>query len=134
MFLFILYFWFQFPTLHVNATHVTTHKGQLLVAIYNSEDTFLDISKAVRLQTLPINDQSNYKISFEGLPKGEYAVSMAHDVNGNGKLDLNVFGIPSEPYGFSNNIRPKYRAAKWGEAKFNLGEKGSNLEIKLENW
>jgi uncharacterized protein (DUF2141 family) len=134
MFLFILFFWLQPPTLHINATHVTTHKGQLLVAIYDSEGSFLDISKAVRLQKLAINDQSSYQISFDGLPKGEYAVSLAHDENGNGKLDVNVFGIPSEPYGFSKNVRPKYRAAKWEEAKFTLGDKGEKVEIKLEHW
>jgi uncharacterized protein (DUF2141 family) len=134
MFLFAFCFYFLPPNLQITATNISTPKGQLLVAIYDAEASFLDITKAVRLQTIAINEQNNYYLNFEGLPKGEYAVSIAHDVNGNGKLDLNMFGIPTEPYGFSKNVRPKYRAAKWNEAKFTLGEKGKNLEIKLDNW
>jgi uncharacterized protein (DUF2141 family) len=134
MLLFILLFFMNHPTLHINATHLTTSKGQLLVAIYDSEDAFLDISKAVRIQAFSIENKDNFKINFDNLPAGEYAVTLAHDLNGNGKLDVNMMGIPSEPYGFSNNVRPKFRAAKWSEAKFKFGEKGEKVDIKLDTW
>lgn len=41
-------------------------------------------------------------IRFPGLPTGEYAVQLYHDENGNGKVDMNVVGVPQEGYGFSN--------------------------------
>ena len=41
-------------------------------------------------------------IRFPSLPTGEYAVQLYHDENGNGKVDMNVVGIPQEGYGFSN--------------------------------
>ncbi|MCR6629512.1 MAG: DUF2141 domain-containing protein [Magnetospirillum sp.] len=36
-----------------------------------------------------------------GLPPGRYAVAAFQDVNGNGRLDTNLFGQPVEPHGFS---------------------------------
>ena len=35
---------------------------------------------------------------------GSYAVAVFHDTNGNGKLDRSFIGLPSEPYGFSNDV------------------------------
>ena len=37
------------------------------------------------------------------LPPGRYAVNAFHDENGNGELDANLLGIPSEGYGFAND-------------------------------
>jgi uncharacterized protein (DUF2141 family) len=67
------------------------------------------------------------------LPAGNYAVSAYQDLNGNGKLDKNLVGIPSEPYGFSNNARPKFRAPNWDETRFEL-RADTQIEIKLEKW
>lgn len=41
-------------------------------------------------------------IRFPSLPVGDYAVQLYHDENGNGKVDMNVVGVPQEGYGFSN--------------------------------
>jgi uncharacterized protein (DUF2141 family) len=56
------------------------------------------------------------------LPKGEYAVSIYHDLNRNDKLDKNIFGAPTEPYGFSRNFTPLVRAPKFDEVKINLAQ------------
>lgn len=37
------------------------------------------------------------------VPEGTAAIRLHHDENGNGELDRNLLGIPSEGYGFSNN-------------------------------
>lgn len=41
---------------------------------------------------------------FEPLTPGRYAIAVYHDVNGNGELDKMAFGVPTEPYGFSNDV------------------------------
>lgn len=68
---------------------------------------------------------------FENVPYGEYAVKMFHDENGNGDLDTNFIGIPSEAYGFSNNARalglPAYERVKF---PLNSAEVTLNIEIK----
>lgn len=41
-------------------------------------------------------------IEFPGLTPGDYAVQLYHDENANGKVDMNMVGIPLEGFGFSN--------------------------------
>ena len=41
-------------------------------------------------------------IALGDLAPGRYALFAMHDANGNGDLDRNLFGIPTEGYGFSN--------------------------------
>ena len=52
------------------------------------------------------------------LQPGEYAVSLIHDANGNHKLDKNLFGMPTEGFGFSRNpaiafSQPSYAATRF---------------------
>lgn len=65
------------------------------------------------------------------LPPGEYALSTYHDVNGNNKLDRHFYGKPKEPYGFSNNVKPKFGPPKYDKCKFSLGESSKSLSITL---
>ena len=39
------------------------------------------------------------------VPPGGYGVTVIHDRNANGKLDSNIVGIPTEPYGASRDAR-----------------------------
>ena len=39
------------------------------------------------------------------VPPGRYGVSVMHDRNANGKLDSNIVGIPTQPYGASGDAR-----------------------------
>jgi len=56
-----------------------------------------------------IQDMSEIKdkkcsYSIKNLKAGKYAVRYFHDENINGNLDTNLVGIPTEGYGFSNNV------------------------------
>ena len=62
---------------------------------------------------------------------GEYAVAVYHDENGNGKMDTRIFGIPKEPYGFSNNFKPLISAPKFSDCRFSVGNAGKVISIKL---
>jgi uncharacterized protein (DUF2141 family) len=55
---------------------------------------------------------------FEGLPAGTYAVKAFHDVDGNGRMNVNPFGVPTEPIAFSNNARGSMGPAPWERASF----------------
>jgi uncharacterized protein (DUF2141 family) len=44
-------------------------------------------------------------ISLGEFAPGRYALFGMHDANGNGDLDLNLLGIPTESYGFSNDAK-----------------------------
>jgi len=59
-------------------------------------------------------------LNFADLPAGEYGIKLFHDVNGNGEMDTNPFGIPTEPYAFSNSAVGMMGPAKWDDAKFTV--------------
>ena len=46
--------------------------------------------------------------------------SVTHWFDGDGEMDLNPFGIPTEPYAFSNNAIGNMGPARWGQARFTV--------------
>ena len=54
------------------------------------------------------------------LPPGQYAVNAFHDENGNGELDTNLFGIPTEGYGFANDPRTTFGPPDFEDAAVNV--------------
>jgi uncharacterized protein (DUF2141 family) len=54
------------------------------------------------------------------VPAGDYAVKSFHDVNGDGRMNTNPFGMPTEPYAFSNNARGNMGPATWAQAHFTV--------------
>jgi uncharacterized protein (DUF2141 family) len=69
-------------------------------------------------------------------PQTRWAVSAHHDENGNDKLDKNAFGIPTEPYGFSNNPKRGFGPPKFDEVSFSVdGDESKTtkrIEIKIQ--
>ena len=57
---------------------------------------------------------------YEGLPAGSYGISVIQDENANGTLDANVFGVPTEGYGVSNNVIPATEAPRWSDSVVTL--------------
>jgi uncharacterized protein (DUF2141 family) len=70
-------------------------------------------------------------ITFHGLKPGSYAIRAFHDLNGDGKLNTNPFGIPTEPYAFSNNARGAMGPPGWDAAAFEVkaGENRQTIDI-----
>ncbi|MFN0035898.1 MAG: DUF2141 domain-containing protein [Saprospiraceae bacterium] len=120
--------------LNIEFSNIRHAKGSLYVAVYDRADAFLKVEKVRAQKIVPVIQTGSLKISLGNLPPGWYAVSSFHDVNGNGKLDTNLLGIPNEPYAFSNNARPRFRAPKWAEAVFELKEPGGAIAVRLEKW
>lgn len=135
MLLFLLFFpTFIEPELQVTFSNLRDAKGNLYVAVYDQESAFLKTDRLRCKKIVPVQQTGTLKINLGNLPPGRYALSCFHDLNGNGRLDTNWLGIPSEPYGFSNNARPQFRAPKWGEAAFDLNGAGGTISVKLEKW
>ena len=68
---------------------------------------------------------------LEGLAPGEYAVKLYHDVNGDGEMNTNPFGMPIEPFAFSNDAKGRFGPAKWDAAKFTVGSEAVTHTITM---
>ncbi|MGB1042015.1 MAG: DUF2141 domain-containing protein [Tenacibaculum sp.] len=101
-------------SLTVEVKGIENNKGKIYIAIYDSEENFLKKAKGV---IADIKDKKATGV-FKELKKGTYAVSLFHDENDNKKMDTKIFGIPKEPYGFSNDATGFMGPPKFEDAKF----------------
>lgn len=118
-------------SLTVNISNITTKKGQIEIGLFNKEKNFL--KNGAQFLKRKINVKGNkLNYTFENLPKGNYAIAVFHDENGNNKCDTNLIGIPLEGYGFSNNFKPKVSAPKFEQTKVYV-DRPLSIDIKLIN-
>ena len=111
----------------VNITGLDSDKGTLMIAIYDSEGTWLSQKKYSQTSEI-VNGVAS--VVFENVPIGTYGISTYHDENDNLKLDTNLFGIPSEPYASSRGAKGRFGPPKWSDAKFDISDTSHAEEIK----
>ncbi|MEM6376756.1 MAG: DUF2141 domain-containing protein [Bacteroidota bacterium] len=117
--------------LTVSIKNFKNTKGQIGILIFNQETGFpSQQDKAMKDILLPITGKT-MEHTFKDLPYGKYAVTVMHDENKNRVLDKNLFGIPKEGYGTSNNVIPKMAPPKFGKAAFQFQKNGQSIQINL---
>lgn len=115
-------------TLTVNVEGVPSTDGKLKISVFNSEVTYLE--KAFIVETIDLSTDKNRSFKITGLEPGDYAVSIIHDENNNGELDMGMMG-PTEAYGFSNNARNMYGPADYSDSVMKIEEdKVVTIQIK----
>lgn len=119
-------------SIQIQVTDVSSQKGEIFAALYSSENGFpSDASKSIKTAKIVPSD-GKASLNFTQIPEGKYAVAIFQDINGDGKLNTNIFGIPKEGYGFSNNVRNLLRAPTFEEASFRVGKSDIHLTIKIQ--
>ena len=114
--------------LKIAVTGVASADGQIMVALYNSAESYQ--KTPFRSITVPAV-AGNVQVEIKDLPPGDYAYALYHDANGNGKLDTNLLGIPSEDYAFSNNAMGKFGPPNFAAARFQLPAAGAATSVTL---
>jgi uncharacterized protein (DUF2141 family) len=104
-------------------------KGAVLAALYSNADDYA-ADKNARFGRVDVTG-AQAVISFADVPEGEYAIKMFHDVNGDGKMNANPFGMPTEPFAFSNNAVGNMGPAKWDAAHFAVTAPVTTQTIKF---
>jgi uncharacterized protein (DUF2141 family) len=103
-------------------------QGSVLIAVYNSEESFMKKHIASKKVTVTGKEVS---LVFEDIAPGSYAITTFHDENDNDKLDTNFLGIPNEPYGFSNDARGSFGPPSYEKAKVKVNA-NKKLVINLK--
>ena len=121
------------PSMILQFNELESQRGQICVAVYKCEQTFMQPDAHIRAEIYTL-DEFNGTIKLQNLPYGQYAIAVFQDLNGNEKLDTNVFGVPKEPYGFSNNLRVKWRKPRFDEAQVRFAKDGQVVPVQLLTW
>lgn len=115
--------------LTVTVESIKEPKGALMIALFDNEEGY-GKDAALRADMVPVA-ADKVTASFDGLKPGKYAIKMFHDVDGDGKMGTNPFGMPLEPFAFSNNAPARFGPATWADASFEVGASGAVQTIKL---
>ncbi len=118
----------QAGDLQVEVQGLNEIKGDVMVAVFNQKGQWL--KQALHSKKVGAS-QLSLTVQFENLPDGDYAVSVFHDLNSNGRLDSNVIGIPTEPYGFSNDAAGNFGPPSFDAAKVTLTQDKKVISVRL---
>jgi uncharacterized protein (DUF2141 family) len=122
------------PNLRVVATNVRSDDGKIVVWVYGSPESWLKDDGVRTQKSVPVQgNRSGDSVTVELLlPPGEYALSVFHDLEGDGRLERNFIGLPKEPAGLSNNVRPRFGPPRFDKAKFTVGADLVEQRIRLQ--
>lgn len=107
----------QQNNLVVVVKNINEAKGNISVALFNNEK---DFTEKMLIGKRTLSKLGEVQVVFENIVPGVYAISVMHDVNENGKIDSNAFGIPKEGFGFSNDAMGMFGPPSFEKAKFSF--------------
>lgn len=115
--------------LTLNFAGVSKPGGVIMAGVFDSPESF-DRDKPVQGVRIPINGPRASQ-TITGLKPGRYAIKAFHDVNGDGRMNTNPFGLPTEPYAASNNAPSRMGPPVWADAVIDLtaGENAHTITI-----
>jgi uncharacterized protein (DUF2141 family) len=115
-------------TLTVRVTGIRNANGKIRLGLYRDSNFVEGREIEIDAKTLTA------ATVFTNLPRGVYAVNLFHDENMNDKMDTNLFGMPVEGYGFSNNPAKRMGKPGFDETNFHLNQSIAAIEITMIYW
>jgi uncharacterized protein (DUF2141 family) len=111
----------------VSVTNIRAQQGFIMVALYDEANWG---RTAVTRARVPVTGDV-VAFTLTAPAPGRYAIRMFQDVNGDGAMDTNVIGIPTEPIGFSNNAPLQFGPPAFDVAAFEVAASGAAQSIAL---
>jgi uncharacterized protein (DUF2141 family) len=109
---------------------LTEPPGQVGCSLFASAGGFPVETGSARV-TWVTADAKGATCRFTDVKEGNDALSIVHDLNGNKRVDTNVLGMPTEPWGVSNNVRHSLRAPRFQESSFKVAADASEVVIDI---
>ncbi|MBZ9788173.1 DUF2141 domain-containing protein [Psychroflexus sp. CAK57W] len=120
-------------SISVKIQNIFNSTGVIACAIFESgegyPDKFMKSGSKIMITQITGKDAS---FEFSDIKPGTYAIAVIHDENMNGELDSNLFGIPTEGYGFSSGAEVNMSAPSFSEAEFLYDGGDLQLSIALD--
>lgn len=103
--------------LDVSLLKLRSLKGDVHLCLTRSPAHFPDCTDDPRAMKRSAPAARLGELDFSGLPSGDYALSVVHDENGNGRLDT-LLKMPREGFGFSRNPPIRFGPPTFAQARF----------------
>lgn len=108
----------------IEVHNVRPQQGHLMVAAYDQAERFG--REALASLRVPAGDAVT-TLRLCGLAGSEVALTLFQDLDGDGRMGRNAFGMPTEPWGASGS--PGMMGPKWESTRVPLG--GGVIVVKL---
>ena len=90
--------------LKVIINDLKSNKGVVQIGLFNSKEGYNGKKKKFKGAIIKIENKKATWV-VRNIPFGYYAIKTFHDEDNDNKIDTNFIGIPTESYGFSNNVK-----------------------------
>ena len=117
--------------LDVDVAGLRSAKGNILICLTRDPRHFPDCSGDPAARTLTIAANNVAAAHFIDVAGGDYALSLIHDENGNGKLDTRL-GIPREGIGFSRNPKLMFGPPSFTSVRFAIGATAQREPVTIK--
>ena len=112
----------------IEVRNVRLAQGSLMVVAYTSEADF-NKKPAAAVQLKPTEETLSFSLCVPG-NASSLALMMFQDLNDNGKMDSNILGIPTEPWGSSGKVNP-FGPPSWAGAMVSVPADGKPVVVIL---
>ena len=118
-------------TLDISIANLRSDRGLIQLCLTRDPAHFPDCEGDPTARRLTAPAHAAGHIALPGVPAGDYALSVIHDENANGRLDTR-FGIPSEGVGFSRNPRLMFGPPSFAAARFALASGSADQKVTVK--
>jgi len=116
--------------LHLVIENLGSPTAPVLIGLYGPDNEFLNEKDTFgKYRFIPTGETLTADIT--DLPYGTYAMALFQDMDNDGKIERNFIGIPKDPYAFSNNARPTFKAPSFEDCCFEYSEAEHVVEISM---
>jgi uncharacterized protein (DUF2141 family) len=122
---FITYSTAQHASITITFSGIKEAKGQIMLALNDANGEMVEGFK------IPVSKTGEINYTIKNVKPGTYTIAAFHDKNKDDKLNTNMFGLPTELYGFSNNARGTFGPPSLKDQAFEVKE-NTTLKITLK--
>jgi uncharacterized protein (DUF2141 family) len=113
----------------ITIRNVQSAAGRIMVALYVDEGAY-KAERQTMGSMLPATP-GEVKAVFVGLPEGRYGIAVFHDIDGDEKLNTNLLGYPTEPFGFGNDAEVRFSRPAFGETAVSVSGAPTRTTVTL---
>lgn len=107
-------------TVQFDIQSIKHNDGKLYIQLFKGEHDY-NSGKPYNASIVKAKE-GTISVTFNDIEAGDYAIRYFHDENDNGSMDTNLFGLPVEGYGFSNNAIVRFGPPSYEEMAFTVAQ------------
>lgn len=117
--------------LEIKLASLKNTKGQVCLSVFSGPKGFPSGGKGSNMKLSRCVPASSGSITFSNLPLGNYAIAAIHDINNEGRLTTNAFGVPTGGFGFSNNPPLRFGPASFSDSQIFVSGTKTVVQIQM---